>query len=171
MTSGNELSGKVALVTGGARNIGRSISLALAQGGASVMVNARTSVAEASETVKLIESAGGKAALHVADVTVEKEVAKLVEGTVKQFGRIDYLINNASIRPNSPIETISPEEWRDVLAVGLDAAFICSRACLPHLRAAGAASIVNLGGLTGRKGATQRAHVVTVKAGIEGFTR
>src|SRR6201747_782054 len=92
---GNELEGKVALVTGGARNIGRAIARSLAAGGAAVMVNANTSRAEAEQTVAMIKSAGGRAALHIADVTDAGAVAALVDAAVREFGRLDVLINNA----------------------------------------------------------------------------
>src|SRR5437763_16226805 len=94
MTAGAELTGKVAIVTGGARNIGRAIARSLAAGGASVMVNANTSHAQADETVAMIESAGGKAAVHVADVTDARAVAQMAEATLKRFVRIDALVNN-----------------------------------------------------------------------------
>ena len=97
MRPGDELAGKVALVTGGARNIGRAIAQSLAAGGATVMVNANTSREAGAETVAMIEKAGGKAALHIADVTDPRAVAQLVAETVKKFGRIDLLINNAAI--------------------------------------------------------------------------
>src|ERR1041385_7894053 len=133
MTHGIELAGKVALVTGGARNIGRAIARALAAGGATVMVNARTSRAQAEETVAMIEQAGGKAALHIADVTDPAQVRALVQDTVKQFGRLDALINNAAVRMETPFEQISLEDWRRVLGIVLDGAFICTQACLPPL--------------------------------------
>src|SRR5690348_10823432 len=159
MTAGKELTGKVALVTGGARNIGRAISRSLAAGGAAVMVNARTSRAQAEETVAMIEQAGGKAALYIADVTDPAQVRALVQDTVKRFGRLDALINNAAVRMETPFEQIKLEDWRQVIATVLDAAFLCSQACLPHLAAGGAGAIVNIGGLTGHRGATGRAHV------------
>ena len=169
---GGELAGKVALVTGGARNIGRAIACALAAGGATVMVNARSSRTEALETVGLIEAAGGAAALHLADVTDAAAVAAMVAATLQRFGRLDLLVNNAAVRMETPFAQISFDEWRRVLAVVLDGAFICSQACLPHLvRSGGGASIVNIGGLTGHKGAAGRAHVITAKAGIAGLTR
>src|SRR5256884_5030664 len=89
MTPGTELSGKVALVTGGARNIGRAISRSLAAGGATVMVNANTSQGDAKSTVAMIKSNGGTAAYHFADVTDPDAVAKMADATVKQFGRLD----------------------------------------------------------------------------------
>src|SRR6266704_298704 len=153
MTPGSELSGKVALVTGGARNIGRAISRSLAAGGATVMVNANTSHGDAKNTVATIKSNGGTAAFHFADVTDPDAVAKMVDATVKQFGRLDILVNNAAVRSETPFEDIKIEEWRRVLATVLDGA------------------IVNIGGLTAHKGATGRAHVIAAKAGIAGMTR
>jgi 3-oxoacyl-[acyl-carrier protein] reductase len=171
MSRGVELAGKVALVTGGARNIGRAIARSLAAGGAAVMVNARTSRAQAEETVAMIEKAGGKAALYIADVTDAAQVHALVEATVKKFGRLDALINNAAVRMESPFAEIKLEDWRHVMASILDAAFLCSQACLPHLVKSGAGAIVNIGGLTGHRGATGRAHVITAKAGLAGMTK
>jgi 3-oxoacyl-[acyl-carrier protein] reductase len=171
MIVGVELAGKVALVTGGARNIGRAISRALAAGGASVMVNARTSRADAEETLTMIESAGGKAALHIADVTDSAEVTAMADATVQRFGRIDILINNAAVRNETPFAEIRLAEWREVLSVTLDGAFLCAQACLPQLARAGGGAIVNIGGLTAHKGATERAHVITAKSGLAGLTR
>jgi 3-oxoacyl-[acyl-carrier protein] reductase len=171
MTPATELSGKVALVTGGARNIGRAISRALAAGGAAVMVNANTSRAEAEQTVAMIQSAGGKAALHIADVTDAKAVAAMVAAAVKQFGRLDFLVNNAAVRAETPFAEIRFEEWRRVLSTVLDGAFLCTQACLPHLIRAGGGTVVNIGGLTAHKGASGRAHVIAAKSGLAGMTR
>jgi 3-oxoacyl-[acyl-carrier protein] reductase len=171
LTRGTELAGKVALVTGSARNIGRAIAQSLAAGGAAVMVNARTSRAEGRETVAAIETAGGNAALHIADVTRPRAVGEMIEATVRRFGRIDYLVNNAAVRAETAFHEMSYEEWRHVLSVVLDGAFLCARACLPHLIRSGGGSIVNIGGETGHRGAIGRAHVVAAKAGLAGATR
>ena len=168
MTPGTELAGKVALVTGGARNIGRAIACSLAAGGASVMVNARTSRADADKTVEMI---GSKGAMHIADVTDPKAVASLIEATVKRFGRLDFLVNNAAVRYETPFSEMKYEEWRQVLAIVLDGAFLCAQAALPHLIKAGGGTIVNIGGQTGHKGASERAHVITAKAGLAGMTK
>lgn len=165
------MAGKVALVTGAARNIGRAIARSLAAGGAAVMVNANTSRAEAEKTVAMVESAGGQAALHLADITNEKDVAALVEAAVKRFGRLDFLVNNAAVRYETPFEKMKYEEWRQVLAIVLDGAFLCAQAALPHLVRAGGGTIVNIGGQTGHKGASERAHVITAKAGLAGMTK
>jgi 3-oxoacyl-[acyl-carrier protein] reductase len=168
MRPGSELAGKVALVTGAARNIGRAIARSLAAGGASVMVNARTSRAEAEKTVEMI---GATAAMHIADVTKPDEVKALVDATVKRFGRLDFLVNNAAVRYDTAFSSISYEEWRQVLAIVLDGAFLCAQAALPHLIRAGGGTIINIGGQTGHKGASERAHVITAKAGLAGMTK
>jgi 3-oxoacyl-[acyl-carrier protein] reductase len=171
MRKGDELAGKVALVTGGARNIGRAISRALAAGGAAVTVNAHTSEALGRETVTMIEQGGGRAALHIADVTDPQAVSRMVEETLKRYGRLDILVNNAAVRVETAFEKTTLEEWRRVLAIVLDGAFICTQAALPHLKRSDAATVVNIGGLTGHKGALHRAHVITAKAGLAGMTK
>ncbi|HEX7219454.1 MAG TPA: SDR family oxidoreductase [Burkholderiales bacterium] len=166
MRPGDELAGKVALVTGGARNIGRAICRSLAAGGASVMVNANTSKAMAEETVKMI---GKSADLFLADVTDPGQVKKLVDATVKRFGRLDFLVNNAAVRYENDFSSISYEEWRKVFAIILDGAFLCTQACIPHMVNGG--TVINIGGLTGHRGATGRAHVIAAKSGLAGFTK
>jgi len=166
-----DLAGKVALVTGSARNIGRAIACALAADGAAVMVNARTSREDAEDTADRIRAAGGRAALHYADVTDAAAVGAMVEATLKEFGRLDFLVNNAAIRAETPFAEIRLHDWQRILATVLDGAFLCSQACLPHLSRGGNGAIVNIGGLTGHTGAQGRAHVVTAKAGLAGMTR
>ena len=166
-----DLSGKAALVTGGARNIGRAIAHALAAGGADVMVSALHAHEDVDQTVRGIEAAGSRGASHIADVTNPDAVAAMVAATVARFGRLDILVNNAAIRPEQTFGTMSFEEWRQVLSVILDGAFLCSHACIAHLAKAGGGSIVNIGGETGHRGAAGRAHVVAAKAGLAGFTK
>jgi 3-oxoacyl-[acyl-carrier protein] reductase len=171
MPEEKELAGKVALVTGGARNIGRAIALELARGGADVLVHARTSRAEAEQTAAQIRAAGGRAALLFADITDPQAVGSMVASGVKEFGRLDILVNNAAVRAETPFASMPFDEWRGVLASILDGSFLCSQACLPELARAGSGSIVNIGGLTAHRGAAGRAHVVAAKAGIVGLTR
>ena len=97
-----ELAGKVAIVTGAGRNIGRAIALALAEGGASVVVNARSNRAEADAVAREIEAAGGKALVHIGDVADAVAVQAMADAAVKQFGRIDILVNNAALRREKP---------------------------------------------------------------------
>jgi 3-oxoacyl-[acyl-carrier protein] reductase len=166
-----ELSGRVAIVTGAGRNIGRAIALSLADGGAAVVVNARANRGEAEHVAGEIARAGGKAIAHIADVVDPDAVEKMAAVASERFGRIDILVNNAAVRAEQEFGTMTLAEWRALTAVILDGAFNCAKACLPHLRRSGAGAIVNIGGLSAHTGATRRAHVVTAKAGIVGFTR
>jgi 3-oxoacyl-[acyl-carrier protein] reductase len=167
----SELEGRVAVVTGAARNIGRCIALDLARGGARIVVNARGSVAEAEETARLVREAGGEALVHVADVTDPAAVAGLVDAAVGRFGGLDILVNNAAIRRETPLAQLELPEWREVLGVILDGAYLCSRAAMAQLKRSGAGCIVNIGGMSAHTGSPGRAHVVTAKAGLVGLTR
>jgi 3-oxoacyl-[acyl-carrier protein] reductase len=171
MTATHELAGKVAIVTGAGRNIGRAIALALAEAGASIVVNARSNRTEADAVAREIEVLGGKALVHIGNVAVAAEVQAMAGAALKQFGRIDILVNNAALRREKPFGGMDYAEWREILDVTLDGAFHCAKACLPALRKSGAGTIVNIGGLSAHTGAKDRAHVVTAKAAIVGFTR
>ena len=170
MTDGKELVGKVAIVTGAGRNIGRAIALQLAEAGASVVVNVRSNKAEADAVVAEIEKTGGKALAVLGDVADAKAMQALADAAVKAYGRIDCLINNASLRRENSIEDMSFEEWREVMDVTLDSAFHGVKACLPALKKQGG-TIINVGGMSAHIGSKGRAHVMTAKAGLTGFTR
>jgi 3-oxoacyl-[acyl-carrier protein] reductase len=167
----HELEGRVALVTGAARNIGRAIALALADAGAAVIVNARSSRDEVEALAAGIEAAGGRALAHLADVADEPAVQAMVHAATARFGRLDILVNNAAIRDVSPIDDIDFAAWKRVTGVILDGAFLCVKASLPALRASGAGAIVNIGGMSGHTGAAGRPHVVAAKLGLVGLTR
>jgi 3-oxoacyl-[acyl-carrier protein] reductase len=171
MANSNDLNGKVAIVTGAGRNIGRAIALALAEAGASIVVNARANRAEAEAVAREIEALGVKALVHIGDVADPAAVQTMADAALKQFGRIDILVNNAALRREKSFAEMSYAEWREILDVTLDGAFHCTKACLPALRESGAGTIVNIGGLSAHTGARNRAHVVTAKAGLIGFTR
>ena len=171
MANGKELDGRVAIVTGAARNIGRAIAVDLAAAGAAVVVNARTSDAEAQAVAREIEAAGGCALAVIADVTDEAAVGSMAAAAVARFGRIDILVNNAAVRREQAFAEMSLGAWREILTIILDGAFICAKACLPQLAASGTGAIVNIGGLTAHLGANRRAHVVAAKSGLVGLTR
>ena len=166
-----ELKGRVAVITGAGRSIGRAMAIELAAGGCAVVVNVRSNKAEADEVVKEIEKAGGRAFAAIADVTDAPAVQKMAAAAIKQFGRIDYLINNAALRQEKHIEEMTFEDWKYITGIVLDGAFHCVKACLEPIKASGAGSIINVGGLSGTMGSPDRVHVVTAKAGIAGFTR
>ena len=166
-----ELDGKVAVITGAGRNIGRAIALTLAEGGASILVNVRSNRAEADAVAREIEAAGGKAVVHIGDVADARAVQAMAEAATSAFGRIDILVNNAALRREKSFDEMSYADWREIMDVTLDGAFHTTKACLAALRRSGAGTIVNIGGLSAHSGAKHRAHVVTAKAGIVGFTR
>jgi 3-oxoacyl-[acyl-carrier protein] reductase len=168
--SERELNGRVAIVTGGGRNIGRAIALDLADGGAHVAVVGRADMKGIRSTAADIEVAGGKALALQADVTSESDVRRMVDDTLARFGRLDILVNNAGIRPEAALEDLTLQAWRDVMAVSLDGAFLCVKAALPALEKS-SGTIVNIGGSTAYMGAVHRAHVVAAKAGLDGFTK
>ena len=171
MSGHSQLSGRVAVVTGAGRNIGRAIALELAAAGAAVVVNARSNRDEVQAVVHEIEREGGRALACLADVADAEAVEAMMAGAVERFGRIDILVNNAALRREQRLEQMSFGDWREILGVILDGAFHCVKAALPQLRASGAGAIVNIGGLSAHTGAKHRAHVVTAKAGLAGFTR
>jgi 3-oxoacyl-[acyl-carrier protein] reductase len=166
-----ELAGRVALVTGGVRRIGLAIALEFAKRGAAVVVNARSSRDEAAAAVRAIEAVGGTARAMLADVTDEKAVAGMVEAIARELGSVDILVNNAAERRETAFTEMSYADWRAIIAVVLDGAFLCSRAVIPGMLAKGWGRIVNIGGVTGHVGATHRAHVVSAKAGLVGLTK
>ena len=157
MTSSSKpLASRVAIVTGAGRNIGRATALMLAEDGAAVVVNARSNQAEADAVVAEIARNGGQAIAVLADIADAAAVDRMIAATIKRFGRIDILVNNAALRREKPLDEMSLEEWRHVMAVTLDGPFLCVKACLSHLKASGAGAIVNLGGMSGHTGQTAR---------------
>ena len=168
---GQELAGRVALVTGAVRRIGRAIALALAGDGAAVVINTRSSRAEAAAVAAEIEADGGQALVHLADVTDEAAVEAMVEAALERFGRLDILVNNAADRQQAPLTEISLAEWRRITGIIVDGAFLCARACLPPMVAGGGGTIVNIGGVSAHLGARNRAHVITAKAALVGLTK
>ncbi|MFY9601259.1 MAG: SDR family NAD(P)-dependent oxidoreductase [Pseudolabrys sp.] len=170
MADNKELAGKVAIVTGAGRNIGRAIALALARAGASVVVNVRSNQTEGDAVVREIEAAGGKAVVVLGDIGDEKTAGVLADTALKRFGRIDILVNNAALRREKPIADMSYAEWREVMNVILDGTFHCVHACLPALKKNGG-SIINIGGMSAHIGSKDRAHVIAAKAALVGFSR
>jgi 3-oxoacyl-[acyl-carrier protein] reductase len=166
-----ELGGRVAIVTGAGRNIGRAIALALADAGASIVVNGLSNAKAVDGVVREIEANGGKALSAMADVTDEVAVSRMIAAAVERFGRIDVVVNNAAGRPEQPFEAMSLTNWRGVLATILDGAFLVAKAALPHMKRSDAGAIINIGGVSGHIGTRNRAHVVTAKAGLIGLTK
>jgi 3-oxoacyl-[acyl-carrier protein] reductase len=165
------LKGRSAIVTGSARRIGRAIAFELASCGAAVLINSRSDTAAAQATAEQIVAKGGRASFCVADVTKPDDVRRMVGTAVDAFGGLDILVNNAAVRPNEPLEAISVEKWREVLAVVLDGSFLCAQACAPHLKRSNQGRVINIGGTSAHKGVTNRIHVMTAKSGLVGLTK
>ncbi len=168
---GTELAGKVALVTGGARNIGRATALALAAGGAAVAINTRTSKDDAETVAQEIRASGGKAEVYIADIAQAGAVKAMADAVIKRFGRIDVLVLNASVRSEKAFLDLTYDEWRLPLGITLDGAFYCAQACIPQMLKNGGGAIITLGGMQSLSGAKHRVNGSVAKHGLVGFTR
>ena len=171
MENARELEGRVALITGAAKNIGRGIAENLAQAGAAVVINTRSAQREAEAAAAALRDQGLKAMAHVADVTDAGAVKRMVESTMDAFGRIDILVNNAVAHGSTSFEEFTFDAWENTIAVTIHGAFHCTKACLPHLAKAGGGSIVNMGGAFGHKASPGRSATSAAKAGLAGMTR
>ncbi len=162
----NALSGQVVLVTGASRGIGAAVANACAEAGADVAVGYLHGVEGAESTVEAIRSRGRQAEAFPADVSDPGQVGALVAGVLERFGRIDGLVNNAGVMPESPVADMTVEEWERVLAVDLTGAFLCSRAVLPGMLDRGSGSIVMISSRLGQIGFAGLAHYAAAKAGL-----
>ena len=167
----NELEGKVAIVSGSARNIGRATAIELSKAGASLVVNARESRDLCDEVVAEIQKAGGKAITCLADVSDNEAVRNLVGNAVEEFGGVDILVNNAAVRSNIPFLEIDQEEWARIAGTCLQGTLNLSRACIPLMIERGGGAILSLAGLSSYKGSAGRSHVMATKDGLMGLTR
>ncbi|SDF41991.1 SDR family NAD(P)-dependent oxidoreductase [Thalassobaculum litoreum] len=170
------LDGKIAVVTGAGKNIGRGIALTLARDGAAVVVNGRGDQAAVDGVAEEIRALGGRAFGHLADVADEAAVTAMVERAVSEFGGIDIVVSNAGLRRQTPFLEMGLAEWREILSVALDGAFILTRACVPHMIARSqqggeGGAIVGLSGVSTHVGTPDRCHVSASKAGLEGLMR
>ena len=164
------LAGRVAIVTGAGRGIGRAIALRYSQEGAAVALAARTP-AQIDEAAAEIESAGGRALAIQCDVSSESDVDRLVDATVRQFGKIDILVNNAAVNlPPTDLTEVDLSVWRNVIDVNLTGAFICTRAVLPHMKRTGSGVVLILSSVGGRRGAAGRGPYRASKAALINFT-
>jgi 3-oxoacyl-[acyl-carrier protein] reductase len=166
-----ELTGKVALVTGAGRGIGRALAFGLARAGAVVAVN-DLDAATAARTAQSLAAAGFEAASFPADVADEPAVDALVAAVLARWGRLDLLINNAGVEPNGSLLDFPLADWQHCLAVNLTGPFLTSRAAARPMQAQGGGVIVNISSIAGRAaGLRHRAAYVASKTGLVGFTR
>jgi 3-oxoacyl-[acyl-carrier protein] reductase len=165
------LDGKVAIITGAGKNIGKAIALKLAADGAAIVVNGRSDRAIIETTAREIRSAGGQAMPYLSDVSQPDQVAAMVAAGVREFGGIDIAIGNAGLRRQTAFLELSLAEWREILAVALDGAFILAKATVPEMVKRGGGSFVGLSGVSHHLGTAGRVHVNASKAGLEGLVR
>jgi 3-oxoacyl-[acyl-carrier protein] reductase len=163
--------GKVALITGAGRNIGRQIALDLAARGASVVVNGRSDAAAVEQVVSEINASGGQAVGCLADISDPQATGRLVRDAVAAYGGIDIVVSNAGLRRQTPFLHMSFAEWREILSVALDGAFLLAQAAVPHMIERGGGAIVALSGISTHVGTPNRCHVSASKAGLEGLVR
>lgn len=166
-----KLEGKVAVVTGASRGIGRAIALKLADEGAKVVVNYSGSQAKAEEVVAMIQENGGEAIAVKASVSQTEEVTALMDKAVKTFGSLDILVNNAGITRDNLLMRMKEDEWDDVLATNLKGVFLCTKAVTRQMMKQRAGRIINISSIVGVAGNAGQANYVAAKAGVIGLTK
>lgn len=165
------LHNQVAIVTGGARGIGRAIARELARQGAAVLVNYQHSADAAEALVREVLDEGGRAASYRADVADGRAVEGMVAHCQERWGRIDMLVNNAGIVADAPLARMKDEQWRAVIETNLTGVFLCCRAALPAMRARRYGRIVSIGSLAGLAGNVGQVNYAAAKAGLVGLSR
>jgi len=163
-----DLSGKVAIVTGSARGIGREIALRLAEAGANIVIS---DIADADPVAEEIKKMGRQSLAVMTDVTSASDVAGLVEKAIEKFGRIDILVNNAGIARDQLLMRMSDEDWEAVLNVNLKSVFLCTRAVLRYMVKQRWGRIISISSIVGIVGNPGQANYASAKAGIIGFTK
>jgi 3-oxoacyl-[acyl-carrier protein] reductase len=171
MSSSAPLAGRIALVTGASRGIGRAIAEALAAAGARVVVNFASSPEAAADVVREIEAAGGQAWAHQANVAVEAEVEAMVKAVLEREGRIDVLVNNAGITRDGLLMRMKTADWQSVIDLNLTGVFLCTRAVSRPMLKARSGRIINITSVVGMMGNPGQANYSAAKAGVIGLTR
>jgi 3-oxoacyl-[acyl-carrier protein] reductase len=163
--------GRVAIVTGGGRGIGRSVALRLAEEGANVAISYRSNDVAAQETADAVRAAGVRCEIFKGDVASPEDVRALFKGVGDTFGRVDILVNNAGITRDNIMMRMKEEEFDDVLRTNLGGTYLCTRAALRPMVRARWGRIVNLSSVVGLVGNAGQANYAASKAGIIGFTK
>jgi 3-oxoacyl-[acyl-carrier protein] reductase len=163
--------GRVALVTGASRGIGRAIAERLGRGGAAVVVNFHANAAAADEVVRAVRDAGSQAVAVAADVAQPADVDQLVAAAIAAFGRVDLLVNNAGITRDNLLLRLTPDDWHAVLDTDLTSAYLCTRAVLRGMLRQRYGRILNVSSVVGQIGNAGQANYAAAKAGLLGLTR
>jgi len=165
------LNGKVAVVTGGGRGIGRAIVLALGKEGVKVLINYRGKKESALETLEELKKLGGEGEIYQANVSVEEEVEKMFNFVIEKWGKLDILVNNAGITKDNLLIRMKSEEWDQVINTNLRGVFLCTRSALKIMLKQRSGRIINISSVVGLKGNIGQANYASAKAGIIGFTK
>ncbi|HIE12334.1 MAG TPA: 3-oxoacyl-[acyl-carrier-protein] reductase [Desulfotomaculum sp.] len=165
------LSGRVAVVTGASRGIGRAVALALARAGADVLINYISRAGEAEAVVAEIESLGRRTKAFQADVSKTKEASALVDFALSHFGKLDILVNNAGVTRDSLLLRMKEDDWDTVIQVNLKGAFNCTKAAVRAMTKARWGRIINISSVIGLTGNVGQANYAAAKAGLIGFTK
>ena len=165
------LSGKVALVTGASRGIGRAIAIKLAELGAKVAVNYSSSAEAANEVIKTIEESGGQAIAIAGDVSCSQSVSKMIDTIIENWGTIDILVNNAGITRDGLLMRMKEEDWDRVLDINLKGVFNCTKAVSRIMMKKRSGKIINISSVSGIAGNAGQANYAAAKAGIIGFSK
>ncbi len=171
MTNTHNLTGKVALVTGGNRGIGRAVVRALAEAGSDIALNYRSREGEADQVRSLVESYGHRCVIVRADVSAAADVSRMVKSVEGMLGAVTILVNNAGIARPQPLEEITEEDWDEIIDVNLKSVFLVTQAVLPGMRAAKWGRIINMSSAATQLGGIIGPHYTASKAGILGLTR
>lgn len=166
-----KLKGRVAVVTGGSRGIGKAIALALAEEGADVAINYQRNEALAKEVAQSIERMGRVAEIYQADVSDLEQVLRMRDAIVKRFERVDTLVNNAGINRDKSFVKMDAEIWRAVIEVDLNGVYYCTKAFLDGMLARGSGRIINISSIVGQMGNFGQANYAAAKAGLIGLTK
>ena len=165
------LAGKVALVTGSSRGIGREIAMAMAREGADIVINYSRSKDAAEAAAEEINKLGRQALAIRASVTDRPQVEKLIRGAVDNFGRLDILVNNAGGFPIKPFAMVTDDEWDKVMALDLKSVFLCSQIALEFMRGQRRGTIINIASVAGLVGAVSMVPYAAAKGGVIAFTK
>jgi 3-oxoacyl-[acyl-carrier protein] reductase len=166
------LAGRVAIVTGSGRNIGRAIALAFAKAGARVVINGHRDQAALDSVVNEIRQSGGEAISCLVDVSLDEEIARMVALTRETYGQVDIAVSNVGKRPYAAFLDITPQDWDDVIRTNLSAAFYLARHVIPLMRERRFGRIINISGFSGFFAhVTHRAHSVSAKFGLHGLSK
>jgi 3-oxoacyl-[acyl-carrier protein] reductase len=166
-----EFTGKIALVTGGSRGIGRSVALGLAAAGADIALNYRSRGSEAEQVRAQVQSSGRRCLTVQADVSVAADVSRMIESVERSLGPVSILVNNAGIAFQRSIEEVSERDWDETMAVNLKSVFLVTQAVLPNMRSRKWGRIINISSAAAQLGGIIGPHYTASKAGILGLTR